>query len=287
MSNSGICLKAQRAAVIATVFAVVFCSLECSAFARGSISSRVRRMATAQRQQVITSLQQEIDQARKTLQQAESQVTLTASELQTARSNLLRAKEIVEQNEREEREHVRSLHDVEETILANQAADSAYAKAMAALEKAEAEQGNQLRQALHLPPADGNSAAPDRLSLQAKLTSEQRERLKTSDAYQKAVASVTLAAEQVRTVRHELFAQNPDWKKAFADRQKADQSAHTAEQSQHKAGKQAAADRAEMQNASQVAAYAREVIADAESQLRLLGVAPKPAPTAKKTANSK
>jgi hypothetical protein len=184
----------------------------------------------------------------------------------------------VEEHQRETREAARKQRDLEGKIVANQAPDSELGKAEAALEESQLKLDAEVHRILKLPAHSGPTDEEDRFKERSRLNEDQRSQLHQDAEYQAALDGVRAASEEASRVRHALFAKDAEWQAAFKERQSSEQSMLAAEKEQHRSGMAAAAGRNQLRNASEVAAYARQLIGEGESQLSVLGVKPKAPP---------
>lgn len=263
-----------RLAVLFAASISLVLTLPQPSWARGSITSRVRRVVAAQRQQTISALQKQLAEARQVLAKAESQMTMTAGELQAAQSTLQSIKRQTEADENESRDAIRKLRNLEGKVLAAQGPGSELAQAQSQLEQAQLALDKTVHEILSLPVPPDSRTEAERLQERGQFSAEQKARLNSSPQYQEAVKNVSAAAAQVAAVRHQVLEKDPEWKQAFDARQAAEQSVHAHSIDQRRAGQHAVQERTELRTAAELAAQARQVIAECEARLAALGAKP-------------
>lgn len=234
------------------------------------------RAANAQRQAAIKAAEK---------QQGAAQAVLTASqlkgasaqfELDRAVSKLREASEEFRSAQSTARELQKQLHEIEQEILADQAAGSPYAEAVAKLEAARGEL-SRLEAALLAKPAVASGL--EGLTGQ-ELTAKKVQLLGQQPEYVVAKGRLAAAADEVDRIRRELFAADSDWKGTAEDLTQARKDENEAEKKAAEQGPSQLAPGRDLRSAEHAAAAARQALTQAESTLKRLQ------PAGKKSASS-
>lgn len=233
-------------------------------------------MSTAQKQQIVSQLQQQLKAARDTLQQAESEISNMQGQLQSAQSRQDSTRDAVSSARSETAAAVQKLHDVEAGILDAQTSDSPYGQKLAEHKQVMTDLDQLRHELLTLPahPDDGSSLEKVWTQEVLHLTKAQREVLEHDSRYKAATDRCTQINNDLKKIRTELFEQSPEWRAA----QEALKSAASKKQDDSSdlraAGGDAARARKQLQTAQAVASQARAAIVTLEAELRQLGVNP-------------
>jgi hypothetical protein len=222
---------------------------------------RAAATAAAERQRLIARLRQQLAAAQGVLATAQSQGALSQQALDAAAARLTSIRGELEKSRLDATEAEKTMREVEKEILAEQAADSEYARVKRAVDDAKAALDREIRRIL--PGADP-----------AKLSTTDRETLEDDEEYRRARIALKSAAEMLNDVRQELFRADQDWTSAQKDLYAAKQEEHKQEQVATTAGVGSLSDKQDLRSAQGLAAAAQATIAKAEARLRRLGVNP-------------
>jgi hypothetical protein len=222
---------------------------------------RAAANAAAQRQRLIGKLRQQLSAAQDVLATAQSQGAASQQALDAAASKLSSIRDELEQSRLDANEGQKAMHEIEAEILAEQPADSEYARVKAEVENAKTALNREVRRIL--PAADS-----------AKLSETDRQMLEEDAEYRRARLALQSAAKMLDRVRQKLFRADPDWVSAEKDLYAARQEEHEQEQAATTTGVGTLSDKQDLRSAQGLAAAAQAVIAKAEARLRRLGVNP-------------
>lgn len=233
-------------------------------------------MSAAQKQQIVSQLQQQLKTARDTLQQAEAEMSNLQGLLQSAQSRQDSTRDAVSSARSEAAAAVQKLHDVEAGILDAQPANSPYGMKLAEHKAVMTELDELRHEILTLPahPEDGSSLEKVWTQEVLHLTKSQREVLEHDARYKAATNRSTQINAELKKLRTELFEQSAEWR-AAQDALKAAASKKQDDASDlREAGGDAARARKQLQTAQSVAGQARAAIVTLEAELKQLGVNP-------------
>ena len=243
---------------------------------RRSMAS-ISRMNAALRQQEITQLQNQLDEAKKALDSVTAQGTLTESQIETARQSALAARKAMQDTAQESKAINAKIRKIEEAILEAQASDSGYEKALDAIDVARQGLNDEMYRVLGLPAPPSEETESTRLSRLARLTAEQRSQLSQSPDYTEKKQALQAAMKELSRVKNELFQASDEWKKAHEEHHRIGQELDKDKRAIRGAASDGSEARSELRTAAQIAASARATIAQAQARLHNLGVKEKPA----------
>lgn len=260
------------------VAALVVLLAASDAFARKP-RKREHSNSRAQKEKLIEHIRQQVAVAKRVLQQAESQASMSQVQLNAALQQVATAGQAIKDADAEEHSAASALESLEEELVDAAGADSAVGKAGAKLDEAEEAVDGERRRVLDLPaPADDGSEEqmPDR-----PLTAAEREALAQDAGYQRALAACAQARQEFARERTALFTSNPKWAAASQAVREAQRKDSEAKRRAAGSGGPGIAAGRQIRNAQALAAEARAIIANGEAKLRQLGVKAN-APAAKK-----
>jgi chromosome segregation ATPase len=251
---------------------------------RSAASRHAAAAAAARKRQMTLAIQQQVAEARQVLATAETRAALSQAQVNQAVEKLSSIRTALEAARADDREAEKTLRAVEAEILAEQGPHSEFARAQTALEETQRALHRQLHGSVALPDDAQLPSEPARLADSLKLTEAQRQALQNDAGYQQAYQGLKEAARNLERVRQALLQQDADWIAARQDCRDAEQRARESEQQAGTAGLGSLGSKLTARNAQQVAAAARTIIAQGESQLRGLGVSTKtPSPSSSTT----
>jgi len=237
--------------------------------------NRANNYDNARRRQVITAIQNDLEQARDYLTQTESELETAKSELETAESKLTEAKAAAAEKDAAVKAALKRQKELETQILDKQTPESAYGKAQARLEETQVELDAVVRKILGLPEPTVPMTEQERLLERSRLSEQQKSRLKASPEYEQAVSASNTASDRVREVRQQVWSENREWQQATQTHKDAMQVAKTAGAASAQALQEAGKLRKQVKDGMQAANRTRQGIAQVETQLRMMGATPK------------
>jgi hypothetical protein len=230
--------------------------------------------STAQRTQMIRTLQSQVTAAKQILTSAESNSAATNAKLNEAMMKLEAIRREMETAHVAVHKASKELYSIEADILANEADDSEFAKATDAVDNLNQE----LEELLHklAPPAEDakGSAKGSWLSQLSKLPEEQRETIKGDPNFKAARESLTLAEKRVMVVRKKLFESSKKWVRAKENLDRAHENSRSEMEKAKPANVKVLHQKNELQSVQNVVANARYIISQGELRLRQLGIQP-------------
>ena len=230
--------------------------------------------ATAQRTQMIRTLQSQVTAAKQILTSAESNSATTSAKLNEAMMKLESIRRKMETAHVAVHKASKELYSIEADILANEADDSEFAKATDAVDNLNQE----LEDLLHklAPPAEEvkGSAKGSWLSQLSKLPEEQQETIKGEPIFKAARESLTLAEKRVIVIRKKLFENSKKWMRAKEELDRAHENSRSELEKAKPANVKVLHQKNGLQSVQNVVANARYIISQGELRLRQLGIKP-------------
>ncbi len=260
--------------------AILMGSDDATARGRSNYSRSAAAAARAQRARMISSLQQQVVNARQILQKAESQSQMTQAELNAASSKLSGIREEIDNTQHDAVKVAKTLHDIEAELIAHQSPDSEYGKAQATADEVKNEVHLTIHKVLNLPMHELKPGTDPRKEDLKQLTITQLSTLQENPSYIDAEKSLKDAIQNASRVRQKLLQADSEWVAAHEDLVNANHDKRDGEKERRLTGSAAAGKKQELQNVNSVAQTARAIIARGEYQLRQLGAS---VPQAKST----
>lgn len=176
------------------------------------IRSRARDMQTAQRREVVSSLQSQLRAANRELSEAQSQLTATQSDVRNAKSQRDAAKKQEADQRKAVQEATRSLRAIEEKIVSTQPAETPLGRVRAELAASQKQLNAEFRRVLGEGDSEKVQAEFNFSSEYQKLNQVQREKLKEDAAFQAAQRRVDGAKYDLERLKKQLLDVHPEWK---------------------------------------------------------------------------
>lgn len=223
----------------------------------------------AEKQRLIASIRAQISAAQKALAEAKANQSASGAELDKVRQKLEEARKGIAEADSEQQLLKKELASLEEDILDDLPDNSEGAQVCEAHQKAKETVDAELKRVLESPAyvekLKNLNESPDAGPLRAEL---RKAALDNDAAYQKALANYQEAKHKFDSLKEDLFAKNPQWKKAN-DALRESESAEKALRGQ-RAGGSVVASR-ELRTAKQVIAAAEATIREGNAKLKALG----------------
>jgi hypothetical protein len=235
-------------------------------------SNHGRASAAARKKQLIQAIEYQVATARQVLAAAESKAGMSQSQLDAAAATMRQGKQAIEETQSAADGPAATRREIEERLRDSAASNSELRRASAAVEKAHEELDRELHRVLTLPEHDGKPSADDRERERKLLSSDDRAVLRSDGDYQQAWQTLSEAKRIYTWLQQEFFKKDSQWVAAEKSRIDAERAKTKAKRDQETAARKAVPARRQLQDAQQVAAAARAIIAQGEARLRALGV---------------
>ncbi len=243
-------------------------------------NSSYHRHATAivqaQKKQMISMLQSQVVSANQVLANAESKSALSQSLAYDAMSKLNQIRKEMETANSEMHEAFHELQMIEADILAAQDDRSEFAGATKAVKDSNQEVHRVFHKLTQTPEGEKISTDDSRLVEMFRLPESQRMAIKSNPDYKSAIDELSTAEQHVADIRKKLFENSKEWRDAKHTLDKARQESRAEIAKAKPASMTAAHQNQETQNLRSVIENAKLIVAQGELRLRQLGAKPLP-----------
>ena len=245
-----------------------------SHYRNSSYHRNAMAMVQAQKRQMISMLQSQIVSANQVLANAESKSAMSQSLAYEAMSKLNQIRKEMESANSEVHEAFKELQMIEADILAGQADPSEFAQATKAVKNSNQEVHRVFHKLTQTPEEEKISTDDSRIVEMARLTESQRVKIKSDPDYKSATDELTAAEQHVADVRKKLFENSKEWKDAKRTLDKARQDSRAEIAKAKPASLAAAHQNQETQQLRNVIENAKLIVAQGDLRLRQLGAKP-------------
>ncbi len=233
-------------------------------------------IAQAQKKQMISMLQSQVVSANQVLTNAESKSAMSQSLAYDAMSKLNQIRKEMETANSEVHEAFQELQMIEADILAAQNDRSEFAEATKAVKNSNQEVHRVFHQLTQTPEEEKISTDDSRLIEMSRLPETKRIEIKSNPDYRSAMDELSTADQHLADVRRKLFENSKEWKGAKRTLEKARQESRAEIAKAKPASLTAAHQNQETQNLRNVIENAKLMVAQGELRLRQLGAKPIP-----------
>lgn len=225
----------------------------------------------AQKKQMISMLQSQIVSANQVLANAESKSAMSQSLAYDAMSKLNQIRKEMETANSEMHEAFHELQMIEADIMAAQDDRSEFAEATRAVKISNQEVHRVFHNLTQIPEGEKISTDDSRLVEMSRLPESQRMAIKCNPDYKSAMDELSAAEQHVADIRKKLLENNKEWKGAKQTLDKARQESRAEIAKSKPASVTAAHQNQETQNLRSVIENAKLIVAQGELRLRQLG----------------